>query len=65
MQQPDLFEYLPNSFATVRAGSCNDFGNKYFWHQQIDMFAGPPLVVEINMQVRSMGPISEVDMVSV
>ena len=26
-------------------------------------FLGPPLVVEINMQVRSMGPISEVDMV--
>ena len=26
-------------------------------------FSGPPLVVEINMQVRSMGPISEVDMV--
>ena len=25
---------------------------------------GPPLIVEINMQVRSMGPISEVDMVS-
>ncbi len=27
-------------------------------------FSGPPLVVEINMQVRSMGPISEIDMVS-
>ena len=26
---------------------------------------GPPVVVEINMKVRSMGPISEVDMVSV
>ena len=26
-------------------------------------FSGPPLQVEINMQVRSMGPISEIDMV--
>ena len=27
------------------------------------MISGPPLPVEINMQVRSMGPISEIDMV--
>ena len=27
--------------------------------------AGPSLLIEVNMQVRSMGPISEMDMVSV
>ena len=27
------------------------------------LFAGPPVIIEVNMQVRSMGPISEMDMV--
>ena len=27
------------------------------------LFKGPPTTIEVNMQVRSMGPISELDMV--
>lgn len=38
-------------------------------HGEIDLrfrfFPGPPAVVEVDIMVRSMGPISEVDMVSV
>ena len=36
----------------------------FFFLFSLFIIAGPPLRVEINMQVRSMGPISEVDMVS-
>ena len=30
----------------------------------VNHFLGPPALIEVNMQVRSMGPISELDMVS-
>jgi hypothetical protein len=39
---------------------------KYYHQKNLFFFSlGPPLAVEINMQVRSMGPISEVDMVTI
>lgn len=32
--------------------------------RKINMITGPPAVIEVDIMVRSMGPISEVDMVS-
>ena len=43
-----------------------DFGGKNQYHisDTQPLFPGPPVLIEVNMQVRSMGPISEMDMVS-
>lgn len=45
-----------------------DFGGVYrIFYKRLDIqkfnFTGPPAVVEVDIMVRSMGPISEVDMV--
>ncbi len=37
----------------------------YTCFKRILLFTGPSTLIEVNMQVRSMGPISEMDMVSI
>ena len=37
----------------------------YRWIQFEPFFVGPPVQISVNMNIRSMGPISEVDSVSV
>ena len=43
----------------------NDLVHEKWWQNIIYGFAGSPVQVDINMYVRSMGPISEMDMVSI
>jgi hypothetical protein len=37
----------------------------HLFHEKMLLFSGPSTLIEVNMQVRSMGPISEMDMVSI
>ena len=43
----------------------DDLVHEKWWQNIIYGFAGSPVQVDINMYVRSMGPISEMDMVSI
>ncbi len=37
----------------------------HLFYEKMLIFSGPSTLIEVNMQVRSMGPISEMDMVSI
>ncbi len=55
---------LKTSYAYTNICVICNCGVHLFYEKKL-VFSGPSTLIEVNMQVRSMGPISEMDMVSI
>ena len=59
-----LDSLLSNYDNSLRPDTGGEYKHQVFCFLLSPFPPGPPVLIEVNMQVRSMGPISEMDMVS-